>query len=518
MTTRSPSCPQSAPIPDMALCRANLDLEAIVTSRAEGRISQHPAYHGQEATEMGAGTRFVGYDDFIASKHVRQGYSGFDASPSGMLPALHDWQKEIAAWACRKGRAALFCECGLGKTPMQLSWAHAVVEHSGRDVLIVAPLAVNNQTVREGHKFGVEVHQCRTQDDARPGVNITNYEMLRHFDPTRFAGVVLDESGILKSFMGKTKRQLVEFVQAVPYRLPCTATPAPNDLLELGNHADFLGVMKSSEMLTRWFINDGGQAGAYRLKSYAERDFWQWVASWAVCIQSPADLGYPDDRYILPPLQTVQHVVRTDESAFDRGLLVETGTLNVKTLHAELRRSAPVRAARAAEIVNDINEPAVVWCFTDYEAEELMAHIPDAIEVRGSMPVETKVARLEAFTAGNARVLVTKPRIAGWGLNWQHCRTMVTVGPSYSFEARYQSVRRCWRYGQDLPVFDHVVMTRREAAIFNAAVAKEERHNSMADAMRRAGHELSNASRRELSGYAPSQEIKIPAFLRGRAA
>lgn len=458
------------------------------------------------------------YQNFIASKNVRQGSAGFDASPSSMLPALHDWQKEIAAWACRKGRAALFCECGLGKTPMQLSWAHAVVEHTGGDVLIVAPLAVNSQTVREGQKFGVDVHPCRTQDDARPGVNITNYEMLRHFDPAHFAGVVLDESGILKSFMGKTKRQLVDFVQAVPYRLPCTATPAPNDHDELGNHSEFLGYFSRAEMLSRWFKNDGFDASKYVLKGHAEDDFWRWVASWAVCIQSPADLGYPGDDYALPPLEVVPHIVAVDECAFDKGLLVDGSALGIKTLHDELRRSAPQRSAMAAEIVNNTDEPAVVWCFTDYEAVELMRRIPDAVEVRGSMPFEVKTERLEAFTNGNVRVLVTKPRIAGWGLNWQHCRTMVTVGPSYSFEARYQSVRRCWRYGQALPVFDHVVMTRREAAIFNAAVAKEERHNSMAESVRQVGHDLTISDRRELVAYAPNKEIKLPAFLFRRAA
>jgi hypothetical protein len=459
----------------------------------------------------------MSYQDFIRSKHVRHEYSGFDVSASDMLASLHPWQREISAWACRKGRAALFEGCGLGKTPQQLAWADAVVRHTDRPVLIVAPLAVNRQTIREGEKFGVEVHGCRSQDDVFPGINITNYEMLRHFDPSVFSGVVLDESGILKSFMGKTKRQLIDFVQSVPYRLPCTATPAPNDLMEIGNHADFLGVMKSTEMLTRWFINDGAQAGAYRLKGYAERDFWQWVASWAVCIQSPADLGHPDDRYILPPLKTVQHVVKTDETAFDRGLLVETNALNIKSLHAELRKSAPARAAKVAEIVNGTDEPALVWCHTDYEAVELMRRIPDAIEVRGSMPMEAKTANLESFMSGNARVLVTKPRIAGWGLNLQFCRTMVTVGPSFSFESRYQSVRRCWRYGQDRPVFDHVVMTRREAAIFNAAQAKEESHNTMAESIRRVGHELNNAPRRELAEYNPRQAVVVPKFLLGRS-
>lgn len=458
------------------------------------------------------------YHDFISGKFVRVGDSGFEVDESNLNAGLYGWQKQIVAWACRKGRAALFEDCGLGKTRQQLAWAEQVVNHTGGKILIVAPLAVNRQTAMEGAAIGVEVTACRTQDDVRPGVNITNYEMIHHFSPEAFTGVVLDESGILKAFMGKMRRQLTEMFSATPYRLACTATPAPNDHDELGNHSEFLGYFSRTEMLSRWFKNDGFEASKYILKGHAEDDFWRWVASWAVCIQSPSDLGYTDDRFTLPPLHVVPHTVKVDECDFDRGLLVDASLLNIKTLHDELRRTAPQRAEMAASIVNPECNPALVWCFTDYEAKELMARIPDAIEVRGSMPFDMKTDRLTAFSEGKARVLVTKPKIAGWGLNWQHCNIMVTVGPSYSFESRYQSVRRCWRFGQKRSVYDHVVMTRREASIFNAAIAKEDRHNTMAEAIRRVGHDLAVMERRELAPYHPKKEIKLPSFLRRRVA
>lgn len=451
------------------------------------------------------------YQDFIRSKHVRCGWQGFESG----VPhdTLYDWQKAVVEWACKKGRAALFEDCGLGKTFQQLEWARQVHRHTGGNVLIVAPLAVNQQTAREAERLDMYIAQARTQDDVRHGVSITNYEMLHHFTPESFAGVVLDESSILKSFMGTTKRRLVEWFKCTPYRLACTATPAPNDHTELGNHSEFLGIYSLQEMQSRWFVNDGFESGKYRLKGHAQRDFWEWVASWAVCIQTPADLGYDATGYNLPPLETHQHIVAQDETG--NGMLVDVSKISATGLHQELRKSAPDRADVAAEIVNASTECAVVWCHTDYEADELIKRIPDAVEVRGSMPIEKKSDNLAAFTDGRARVMVSKPRICGWGLNWQHCNLMVTVGPSYSFESRYQAVRRCWRYGQTRPVQDHVIMTRREASIFNAACAKEDRHNDMATAIRRVGHDLTRHGRRELETYSAVDAIKLPAFLEG---
>lgn len=455
----------------------------------------------------------MNYHKFISSKHIRAGWDGFD--PKEVSPALYDWQKAIVEWACRKGRAALFEDCGLGKTVQQLEWARQVFNHTGQNVLIVAPLAVNRQTAKESRELlGMECFECRTPDDVRHGVNITNYEMLHHFSPDEFVGVVLDESSILKSFMGTTKRRLVEWFNRTPYRLACTATPAPNDHTELGNHSEFLGLYTLQEMQSRWFVNDGFESGKYRLKGHAENDFWRWVASWAVCIQSPADLGYDGNGYILPELRTIQHVIQSEEMG--NGMLVDISGISATGLHRELRKSAPERAERAAEIVNATSDPAVVWCYTDYEADELMSRIPDAVEVRGSMSVERKADNMAAFTNGDARVIVSKPRICGWGLNWQHCSLMVTVGPSYSFESRYQAVRRCWRYGQKNAVEDHVVMTRRESQIFNAACAKEDRHNEMAESILRVGHDLSKQSRSELLKYSPGSEVHLPGFLKTR--
>ena len=451
------------------------------------------------------------YRSFIRSKHIRTGWHGF--STENTSPALYPWQSAIVEWACRKGRAALFEDCGLGKTIQQLEWARQVYAKTGQNVLIVAPLAVNRQTAKESRDLlGMECHQCRTPDDVLPGVNITNYEMLRHFSPDEFIGVVLDESSILKSFMGTTKRRLVEWFSRTPYRLACTATPAPNDHTELGNHSEFLGLYTLQEMQSRWFVNDGFESGKYRIKGHAENDFWGWVASWAVCIQSPADIGFDGTGYNLPALDTIQHVVDVDE--IGNGMLVNVSGISATGLHSELRKSAPERAEVAASIVNAANEPAVVWCHTDYEADELMARIPDAVEVRGSMSPERKAENMDAFGSGVARVIVSKPRICGWGLNWQHCALMVTVGPSYSFESRYQAVRRCWRYGQTRPVKDHIIMTRRESQIFNAACAKEDRHNAMADAIRRVGHDLTKNDHSELLAYNPGEPVKLPAFLR----
>lgn len=453
------------------------------------------------------------YHEFIASKHIRADSCGFYVPKSEMNPALFDWQKDVIAWACQKGRAALFQDCGLGKTPQQLEWARLVHEKTNGPILIVAPLAVNKQTIKEGIKFNIKVNSARDQSEVKPGLNVTNYEMVDHFDPAMFSGVVLDESSILKSFMGTTKRRLIQMFQSVPYRLCCTATPAPNDSTELGNHSEFLGYFSRAEMLSRWFTNDGFNSSAYRLKGHAQHDFWRWVASWSVAIQTPADLGYTQNGYKLPPLETVEHVVNCDDSALDRGMLVDVSGISATNIHQELRRTAHARADQTANIVNQSDEQFVVWCHTDYEADELNKRIPDAIEVRGSMPIHVKAERLESFTGGDARVIITKPRIAGWGLNWQHCRNIVTVGPSYSFEMRYQAVRRCWRYGQSRKVFDHIVMSARESSIFRVAQAKEKNHMSMANAIKKVGHELSQTKKRELAEYNVNKNIIIPKWL-----
>lgn len=456
------------------------------------------------------------YQEFINSKHQRLQSVGFKASINN--PMLFDWQVAIVEWALRRGVAALFCECGLGKTAMQLAWADAVSRKLKKPVLILAPLAVAEQTRREGEKFGYAVNKLRDMKDLQSGINVSNYEMLHNIDVSVFGGVVLDESSILKAFMGKTRLELTKAFKNTRYKLCCTATPAPNDYTELGNHAEFLGIGSYQEMLAKWFINDSYNVGAYRLKGHAVDDFWRWVAQWAVCIQSPADLGYDGSAFQLPPLETIPHVVQTHHAGTLGFGFVQDTAPSATELHSHLRKTTVARADKAYDIVYDlpIDDPVLIWCFTDYDADELLKVFKDegAKDVRGSMPIAKKEEILTAFSDGELPILITKPKIAGWGLNWQHCNQMITVSPTYSFESRYQAIRRCWRFGQMRPVYDHVVMADTERAIFKAAQEKEQNHMTMADAIARVGHALSVDKVSRLEEYEELAKIKLPSFLR----
>ncbi len=457
------------------------------------------------------------YFDFINRKHKVHEDTGFTCRE---LPAaLRDWQADVVAWALRKGRAAMFEDCGLGKTLQQLAWADAVHRHTNGDVLILAPLAVAPQTVAEGAKFGIPVAMAREARDIRPGVNVVNYERLHLFDPGRFTGVVLDESSILKAFMGRTKRALVDAFNCTPYRLCCTATPAPNDVVELGNHAEFLGVMDPGDMLTRFFINDTSTANKLRLKKHAVRPFWEWVSSWAICMTSPADLGYPADGYELPPIHLRKHVVAAPEHDFSNGKLMAEHSYSATDMHREMRETLKARAAVAAGICRDEHggEPVIAWCNTNDEAEGVVRQVPGAREVRGNMRPELKEELLTAFTRGELRALVTKPSIAGFGLNWQHCRASVSVGLSYSFEQRYQALRRIWRFGQTREVFDHVCMGPGEAKIFDSVMAKQAAHEDMGRQMAMSVDSATalgrSRERLELDEYRPERGMLLPGFL-----
>lgn len=428
------------------------------------------------------------YQEFLASKIQDSQPVGFDVPIDKLNPALFDWQKCVVQWALRRGRAALFEDCGLGKTFQQLEWAHHVSLKAG-PVLILTPLAVAQQTLAEAIKF--DMHDARvvhTQAECGPGINITNYEKLHHFEPGAFAGVVLDESSILKNFMGKTKRQLVESFANTPYRLCCTATPAPNDYMEIGNHSDFLGVLPSDRMLSRWFLNDTMKAGGYRLKGHAATEFWKWVASWAVSIATPSDIGFADDGYILPPVTIHDCCVFVDHIDGAGDMLFRVGNLNATSMHGEMKRTCADRCAKVAELVSASDETWVVWCNTNYEADELARLMPFALEVRGNEPEAAKERKLMAFTNGQERVIITKPSIAGFGLNWQHCHNAAFVGLSYSFEQYYQAMRRTWRFGQQKPVNVHVIYADTEGAVINAVRQKQEQfytmRTSMVEAMR----------------------------------
>lgn len=427
------------------------------------------------------------YDDFIASKIPRKQLSGFE--PDEITATLFDWQKHIVRWAVRQGRAALFEDCGLGKTLQQLEWASQVANHTRKPVLILTPLAVAHQTAHEADHFGYDgVKVCSAGHeigDAR--IVITNYEKLAHFDPAAFSGVVLDESSILKNFTGTTRRKLTAAFADTPYRLCCTATPSPNDYTELGQHADFLGVCTPAQMLATFFINDTFNTGDWRLKRHAEAEFWQWVASWAACISKPSDIGFSDDGYILPPLRmhaiTVD-VDETEERPDDE--LFRVATLSATTMHKEMRLTSRARAERVSQLVNTSAVPWIVWCNTNDEADHLAELIPDAVEVRGSDSPADKEHKLDAFTDGAARVIITKPSIAGMGLNWQHCCHVAFVGLSYSFEDLYQALRRSYRFGQVNPVDCYIIQASTEGAIRQAVEAKIASHARMQEQMKQA--------------------------------
>ena len=425
------------------------------------------------------------YLDFLVNKMERMEDSGFHVERNGINKMLFPFQVDIVQWALKLGRCAIFAECGLGKTPVQLEWARHVVEYTGMPVLILAPLAVSQQTKREGEKFGIECSVVRDGSEVVAGINITNYERIEKFDPSVFGGVVLDESSILKSFMGKTKQLLCDYFDQTPFRLCCTATPAPNDHVELGNHSDFLGIMPRTEMLSRWFLHDSGQTSVWRIKHHAVQPFWSWVSSWAVCIRQPSDLGHSDDGFVLPKLHQHRHVIRADYEALgsEIGEMFYSPTASATTVHKVMRVTAPSRAQEVARIVNDSTGSWVVWCHTNYEADELRLAIPEAVEVRGNDRPDIKESKLMGFVAGEFRVLITKPKIAGFGMNWQHCHQAAFIGMSYSYEAYYQAVRRNWRFGQEHEVHVHTVMSEAEQQIYDNVMVKAAKHDEMGRSM-----------------------------------
>lgn len=433
----------------------------------------------------------MSYTDFLKTKIMTVHRSGFDWPWERLPEKLFDWQKDVVLWALRNGSAALFEDCGLGKTPQQLAWAQAVSEHEGKPVLILAPLAVSEQTKREGVKFGIEVTVCRTQQDVKRGVNIANYEMMQHFDAGEFGGIVLDESSILKAYMGKTKRMLVEKFAEVPYKLACTATPAPNDLMELLNHAEYLGIMRSSEALSIWFIADQTNSGTYRLKGHAEEDFWLWVSGWAVCLDKPSDLGYHDTGYNLPQLIEKNRVIQISEIAddFSEGFLRNIN-MSATGFYREKRRTLKERVAASAEIANATEEPCLVWCLMNEESAALQRAIPDAVEITGSDSAQAKEKAALDFIDGKVRVLISKPSIFGFGLNFQHCHRAIFCGMDYSYEGYYQAVRRLYRFGQEQDVIIHRVIGSTELQILRAQERKAAQqahiHGGIITAMREA--------------------------------
>ncbi len=460
----------------------------------------------------------VRYEEFIGYKRLVAPPVGI-AEPPELNPKLFPFQRDIVRWALKRGRAAIWADCGLGKTPMALEWAKHVCAHTGGNVLILTPLAVAQQFVSEGEKFGVPVKLCRIGDDVEPGVNVTNYERIHHFDPASFAGVVADESSILKDYTSATRNMLIESFARTPFRLACTATPAPNDQMELGNHAEFLGVMTRTEMLAMFFTHDGGETQTWRLKGHAQKDFWRWVCSWAVNIRAPSDLGYYDDGFILPELRIHERVVSCgDDMAKRQGALFTVEARSLDEQRAARRASMPERVAEAARIVNaEPSESWLVWCDLNAESEALTTAITDAVEVTGSDSVEHKETTLHGFTKRSPRVLVSKPSLAGWGMNWQHCARVVFVGLSHSFEAWYQAIRRTYRFGQTRPVECYVVTSDAEGAVVANLKRKQSDAETMAlgmvEHMRDITRAELSATKRDSTEYRPTVRMVVPEWV-----
>lgn len=422
------------------------------------------------------------YQDFLYQKLHTGAAHGFE--PIWLPPELFDFQQSLVTWAIRKGRAAIFADCGLGKTAMQLTWAENVARHSGKPVLILAPLAVAPQTIREGEKFGIECHRS-INGDVAGRIVITNYERLEHFSPGDFAGVVCDESSILKSFDGARRNEITDFMRKVPYRLLATATAAPNDFIELGTSSEALGYMGHMDMLARFFKNDQnnltsrrmyGEAPKWRFKGHAEQPFWRWVTSWARACRQPSDLGFDDGRFVLPPLSEIDHLIETN--TVPDGMLFALPATNLREQRAEKKRTVTERCEQVASMVADTGQPALVWCHLNEEGDLLQQLIPGAVQVSGKDKDEVKERRLIDFAEGQSRVLITKPKIGAWGLNFQVC-SHITYFPSHSFEQYYQSVRRCWRFGQKRPVTVDIILTEGERRIMQNLQRKREQAEQM---------------------------------------
>jgi hypothetical protein len=455
------------------------------------------------------------YRKFIASRAVQPVRGGFDPHP--INPAAKAHQEAVLRFAMERGRSAAFLDTGLGKSFIELEFARQCAEETRKPSLILTPLAVAGQMVREGQKFGIEARQIREQSEVGAGVMVANYERLPKLDPEAFGAVVLDESSILKSYAGRTRAAIQEAFADHRFKLAATATPSPNDHTELGNHAEFLGVMRQQEMLSKWFINDTSTASQdWRLKGHAAGDFWQWVASWARCATLPSDLGGDDTGYVLPEIDRHMHVISADRLAgVPDGALFRVPEMSATSFHAEKRLTLRQRCERAAELAAH-DRPVTVWCETNEESALLAQLIPGAVEVHGSLDPDEKENRLLGFADGAYRAMVSKPKLAGFGVNWQHCAHAVFASISFSYEQHYQAVRRSWRFGQTGRVRNDIVISDTEATVWEAITAKSAKHDdmkrSMADAMREA-----QAPARRRTAYNRPINLAFPEWLRSAA-
>ena len=459
----------------------------------------------------------MNYAEFLKKKKITIEPCGFDCDDRN--PNLFGWQNDVVRWALRKGKCAIFSDCGTGKTRLLLQWSQKVHEHDGGAVLILAPLAVAQQTKREGERCGIDVKVVRDQSECCAALNITNYEMLSHFDPKKFCAVVLDESSIIKHKDGKTRQMIQEMFAETKYKLCCTATPAPNDFMELGTHAQFLGVMKQTEMLATFFVHDGGETQNWRLKGHAEKKFFEWVAGWACCFRRPQDIGYEEEGYNLPELRVHEVTVESTATELIDGQMMMFAPVG-KTLlerRSARRNSLSDRVAKAAEIANATDEQVLVWCDLNSESKALTQAIDGAVEVEGTMPIEQKEDGIMGFLTGKHRVLVSKPSIAGFGINAQNAHIEIFVGLSDSFEQYYQAVRRCWRFGQDKPVDVYIIISDAEGAVKANIQRKQDDAIRMTDELIAFTKDyLRNDMRqttRDVDEYYAFEEMEVPNWL-----
>lgn len=422
----------------------------------------------------------MNYEEFVRSKRRAEIATGHQ--PGDLNENLFDFQHAIVSWAVRRGRAAIFADTGLGKSIMQLSWADEVSSHTGGKVLILVPLAVSEQTIEEGAHFGIEVNRVPNSGEIdSPGIWITNYERMDAIDFSELHGIVLDESSILKAHDGKTRTKIIDSCQSVPYRLSCTATPSPNDFEELGNQCEFLGVMTRTEMLATYFVNDTGDTGTWRLKGWGQSRFWEWIGTWAVVIRNPADIGFDGSRYVLPEPRYIEHVVKSEYTGDD---LFGKPAMTLQERRQAQRSSIEERCKALADVVNSQpDEPWLIWCHLNDEAELLQSLIEGSVNVQGSDKPEFKAEKMMDFSHGKLRVLISKPKICGYGMNWQQCARMAFVGMDDSWEKFYQAVRRCYRFGQKRNVEVHIFVSEAEGQILANIKRKEEAHHKMSENM-----------------------------------
>lgn len=462
------------------------------------------------------------YEEFLARKALTDVPTGI-ASPPALSSKLKEHQSLLTTWALRRGRAAIFADTGLGKGWMILEWARVVAAHTGKPVMILAPLAVSQQFAREAEKLGTGLTVCSSQEDVRPGVNVTNYQKLHKFDISAFGGVALDEASILKSLDGATRKLLTDSCRDVAFKLSATATPSPNDHTELGGQAEFLGVMSHVEMLATFFVHDGGSVQDWRLKGHAREAFWSWVCSWGAIVKLPSDIGCDDDGYDLPPLRFHEHVISaTTDDAAKTGLLFVKPAGTLAEQRSARRGTLDSRVAKVAELLNGTTERAICWCDLNVESEALTAAIDGAVEVTGAQTDDEKEAAIESFISGKSRALISKSSVCGFGLNLQFARTVAFCGVTHSFEQFYQAIRRSWRFGVEGAVDVHVVSSELEGDVVANLKEKQRKADELSDETRRhvAGYvrEAVGASARQTLAYAPKKTIKWPSWLKSENA